>query len=297
MGKARVSIVVPTYNRKLDVLDCLASIRRLEQPDCEVVVVDNKSGDGTVEAIVREFPEVVLIQNETNLGVTGGRNAGARRAEGEYIFFLDHDTVVDKNVLAPLIEEMECDERIGAAGPVVYYAGDPERIWAAGTKISLISGKVSFGFSSVTDDSSLPRVIDAQILPTAFMVRRSVLHEAGDFDDMFFAGYEDSDFCFRVKKAGYRVVCVPGSKVWHKHGVKQQALPDVVADRGYYIARNRILFMRKHAGAGNFIVFVSIFQPLIMLYYTYKAWQSRRWDFLFDFWRGSFAGIYEAVSR
>jgi GT2 family glycosyltransferase len=291
MKSPKVSVVIPTFNSRPDVVECLASVQSLDYLNYEIIVVDNSSADDTVKAIKQEFADVRLIENSSNLGVTGGRNTGARRAGGEYIFFLDHDTVVAENALSELVAVMERDQAIGAAGPVVYYYEDNGRIWAAGTSINLTTGKISFNNSNAHAGSRSHGLFDVQVLPTAFLVRKRVFDEVGGFDDAFFAVYEDTDFCFRVREAGHRIVCHTRAKIWHKLRSGDRGATEDVLNRGYFVGRNRILFMRRHASPVSFIIFISIFQPLFMLYYAYKSLQLRRPDLMLDFWRGSFAGL------
>lgn len=287
----KVSIVIPTYNRKKDVLECLESLQSAKYPNYEIVVVDNGSIDGTAEAIKNHFPHIKLIMSPKNLGVTGGRNLGAKHSNGEYTLFLDHDTIVDKNMLSELVLVMQDDIEIGLAGPLIYYYEDPKRIWAAGTSISLFTGKVSFNMAGLIDVGQLEKVMNVQVLPTAFIMRREVIEKVGLFDETFFAVYEDTDFCYRVREAGYKVVCVSTARVWHKVSPDEHEQVLRVLERAYYVARNRVIFMRKHANPLNLVVFLLVFQPIYTAYYTAKVLQLDRLDCLREFWQGAFSGF------
>jgi hypothetical protein len=282
-----VSVVVPTYNRKKDVLDCLGSLQNLTYPHCEVIVVDNGSTDGTAEAVKQRFPTVKLVRSDKNLGAAGGRNLGAKHSMGEYIFFLDSDTVVDRNVLSELVHVMQSDPGIGVAGPILYYYDNPDDVWTAGSSVSFITGQNYFNQQSVGNN-----VIETQILPTAFMVKKC--HNFGLFDDVFFFLYEDSDFCVRVREAGCKVVCVPTAKVWHKLPSDKRESTEKWLQRGYYVARNKIIFMRKHTDPLYFIVFLSIY-PAYAIYYTMISLRFRRADCLLRFWAGIFSGLSFAM--
>jgi GT2 family glycosyltransferase len=289
-----VSVIIPTFNRKNDLLSCLNSIKDSTYTNLEIIVVDNASTDGTYDAVKETFPNVKLIRNEKNLGVTGGRNRGAIESKGDYLLFLDHDMVIDRQMIEELLKVLESDTSIGVAGPVIYYYDEPSKVWAAGTSIDILTGKVRFN----TFDSSEVNInepFDVQVLPAAFMVKRDVLHKVGLFDDVFFAVYEDTDFCFRIKEAGFRVVCVPKAKAWHKvpTDLKEQELH--VLSRSYYIARNRIIFMKKHAKPINFIVFLTLFVPIYAVYYTWRSLRHWKLRFISEYWKGLFDGIRHAL--
>ena len=291
----KVSIAIPTYNRKRDVLECLESLQKLSYPNYEIIVVDNASTDGTAEAIRQRFPGVKLIRSDRNLGVTGGRNLGIKHSNGEYIFFLDHDTIVDKNVLSELVAVMRDDGKIGLAGPIVYYYDDPKRLWAAGASVNLITGKVSFNAASQIDNGQLGKLMEVQVLPTAFLVRVEVIDRIGLFDDTYFATYEDTDFSFRIREAGYKVVCISTAKVWHKVPLNKRESVAAVLRRAYFVARNRIIFMKKHSPKADFIIFLTFFMPVYTIYYTLLALKYFQPRYAVNYWRGVLVGLKYVV--
>jgi hypothetical protein len=292
----RVSIVITTYNKKRDVLKCVRSLKELNYQNYEIIVVDNGSTDGTSEAIRQDFPDVKLITGDKNLGVTGGQNLGIKHSNGEYIFFFDHDLIASRNILSELVVVMQGDSDIGLAGPIIYYYGDPNRVWAAGTSIDLTTGKVSFNAVGQTDRGQFFRAMEVQVLPI-YMVRREVFNRIGLFDDIYFLVYEDTDFCIRAKRAGYRIVCVPEAKVWHMVPLDRRTDEIKLMSRTYYIARNRIIFMRKHAKPLNYVAFALLFLPIYLVYYSLKALAFKRMNSLLGYWRGVFSGLSTAVAR
>jgi len=289
----RVSIVIPTYNRRKDVLECLQSIRGLHYPNYEIIVVDNGSTDGTSHAIEKFFPEVTLVKSNRNLGVTGGRNLGARHSSGEYIFFLDHDTTVNGNVLVELMSVMQSNPKVGIAGPAIYYYSDPKRVWALGTSINMLSGRVSFNYEGKVDHGEFVKAMEVQVLPSAMLVKREVIDKVGLFDDIFFAVYEDTDFCFRVKKAGYKVSCVPTARVWHKMSPDKRRSVVGVLSRAHLVSRNRIIFMKKHSK--SFLAFTVFFLPVYLIYYSLHAFCVSRMDWLKGFVKGTVSGMAVAL--
>jgi len=285
-----VSVIIPTFNRKDDLLSCLISLKNSTYPDLEIIVVDNASTDGTYDAVKQIFPDVKIVRNERNLGVTGGRNRGAIESRGDYLLFLDHDMIVDRQMIEELLKVVMADPKIGIAGPIIYYYDEPSKVWAAGTFINMLTGKISFN-----DKATNTKCFEAQVIPAAIMVKREVLNKVGLFDGTFFATYEDTDFCFRVKKAGYKVVCVPEAKAWHKIPTDLKSQELRLLSRSYYIARNRIIFMKKHARLTNFLVFLILFMPIYAIYYTWRGLRYWKLHFIEEYWRGLFEGLRKTL--
>lgn len=289
MSLPKVSIVIPTYNRRNDVLECLQSLQRLRYPSYEIIVVDNDSTDGTSKAIERLFSKVRLVKSNKNLGVTGGRNLGARYSKSEYTLFLDHDTTVDENALIKLMGVMQSNPNVGIVGPAIYYYSDPKRVWAFGTSINMLTGRVSFNHEGEIDHGKFMKAMEVEVLPTAMLVKKEVIDKIGLFDDIFFAVYEDTDFCFRVKEAGYKVLCVPTAKVWHKVSPDKHKSTVGVLSRAYLVSRNRIIFMKKHSN--SFLAFIVFFLPVYVIYYSLHAFCLSRINWLKGFLKGTVSGI------
>ncbi|MEM3828974.1 MAG: glycosyltransferase family 2 protein [Conexivisphaerales archaeon] len=287
-----VSVIIPTFNRRNDLLHCLRSLTESSYKNMEIIVVDNGSTDDTSEAVKRHYPNVRLIDLDKNTGVTGGRNAGARVAKGDFILFLDHDMVVDKEMVGTLISFMLNDENIGAIGPVIYYFNEPTKIWAAGTSINILTGKVSFNTRETNE-----AYFEVQVLPAAIMVRREILQKIGLFDETFFAVYEDTDFCFRIREAGYKVMCVLRAKAWHKTPLDKKLRELHLLSRSYYIARNKIMFMKKHAKLLNFMIFLVIFIPVFAFYYTLISLKYFDINAIKEYYKGLFDGLSCGLSK
>jgi len=289
-----VSAVIPTFNRKDDLLECLRALSNSSYSNMEIVVVDNASTDGTSEAIQKLYPYVKLMKLERNTGVTGGRNAGARVAKGEFILFLDHDMIVDKQMVEELTKVIEADPSIGVAGPVIYYYDEPSKIWAAGTSISMTTGKVSFNTVN-PDESGLISPFEVQVLPAAILTRKELLFQIGFFNDEFFAVYEDTDFCLRARDVGYKVLCVPDAKAWHRTPIAGEKQEIHLLGRSYYLARNRIIFMKKHAKSSSFALFLISIVPVYATYYTWRSLSHGRVKFIKEYWRGLVDGFRDVL--
>lgn len=293
-----VSIITVTWNRKADLYRCLNSIKKIDYPNYEIIVVDNNSIDDTVKMIENEFIEVKLIKNEQNLGAAEGRNTGIKYAKGEFIFFLDSDNILHPNCLKELIEVISKDPSIGIVGPKMYYCDDVKRIWCTGVKINRITSKAIYRGYNEIDTGQYNHIVDVEHFPNAFLVRKSVIELVGHFDKMYFIMYEEADLCMKINNSGFRIVYVPYAKIWHnvplfgkksdilrRHGINSEK-------RAYLIARNRLIFMRKHASFYNYILFLFIFVPLFTLYYTLIIISSGKFIYLSSYLNGLSDGLF-----
>jgi len=249
--KPRVMIVVLNWNGLADTLACLASLAELDYPEREVVVVDNGSSDGSVKAIRERFPTVTVLENGENLGYTGGNNVGLRHAlaqRADYVLLLNNDTTVAPDFLRRLVDAAEADLQIALVGPTIYYYDRPAVIWSAGGAIDWQRGSTRMLGLNERDKGQFgrrPRAVDF-ITGCAMLVRRIVPERVGLLDERFFAYYEETEWCVRAVRAGYKIVHVPLARMWHKISLSAQTDSRSVH---YYMTRNRLLFL-KATGAG-----------------------------------------------
>lgn len=247
----RVVIVILNWNGMQFTLDCLESLGGLDYPTVEVMVVDNGSADKSVSAIRERFPAVTVLENGENLGFTGGNNVGLRYAlaqGADYGLLLNNDTEVAPDFLRRLVNAAEADTCIGMAGPTIYYYEQPDVIWSAGGSIDWRRGSTRMVGVNERDEGQMgtePRTVDF-VTGCAMLVRRSVMERVGLFDERFFAYYEETEWCVRAGRAGYKAVHVPLARIWHKISPSTRADSSMVH---YYMTRNRLLFL-KTTGAG-----------------------------------------------
>ena len=212
----RISVVVLSYNGKGYLEDCLRSVLAQSHPPYQLIVVDNASSDGSPELVRERFPQAELIRNHRNLGYAGGMNVGLREARGELIALLNQDTVVQENLLAELTRAFEMDVKIGIAGCKILLA-DGVTIQHAGGIIRYPQALPDhYGYGQL-DEGQYDQMREVDyVTGAALAVRKAVLKDVGYFDEAFFpAYYEDADFCFRAREAGYKIVYVPRAVVLH----------------------------------------------------------------------------------
>lgn len=139
-----VSVIIVTYNRKNDVIECIDSVLKCSYKFIEIIVVDNASSDGTAEELKRKYADKIrLIESDRNLYAGGGRNLGAKFANGEYLLFIDSDNVVDIDMIKNMIEGIRKnkDLSIGMNGPFNYCKSEPKRLCWLTNRISLLTSQ------------------------------------------------------------------------------------------------------------------------------------------------------------
>jgi GT2 family glycosyltransferase len=215
-----VYIVVLTWNGKADTLECLQSLQHLTYSNARILVVDNASEDGTANAVRSSFPATELLVNDSNLRFAQGNNVGLEhslRCGADYVLLLNNDTTVDPEFLTRLVEVTQNDRLVGIAGPKIYYYGNPNQIWSAGGKIDWWKGWVShIGIREIEKNQyDAPREVD-YVTGCCLLVKREVIDAIGMLDKKFYLYGEDVDWCIRAHQAGFKVVYVPSSHIWHK---------------------------------------------------------------------------------
>lgn len=215
---AECSVIIVTYNGLLEhTIPCLESIfRRTHGEDYEVVVVDNNSTDGTpayLTELASSEPRLKYVLNMANRGFAGGNNDGIRVATGKVIVLLNNDTRVSDGWLGTMRSALLADSSIGLLGPVSNAVGNEQRIYTGGLTPEeiLAEGRAWAEFSA--GDS----FVTARLGFFCVALRREVIERVGLLDEAYDLGfYEDDDYCLRVLKAGYRLVCREDVFVYHR---------------------------------------------------------------------------------
>ena len=250
-----VWIVVLNWNGLSDTLACLQSLQQLRYPERRIVVVDNGSTDGSVDALrnARSNSGFELIEAGRNLGYAGGNNLGIRHAldkGAEFILVLNNDTIVDRMLLDELMVSAERHPDAGCFGPWIFYMHDPDRLWFTRSDWSSeLSAFTAPGKGSLASELSGDTTRTDYVCGAALFFRAGVARQIGLLDERFFLVYEDSDWCFRARRAGFACLAVPSARVWHKIGTSfgSEASPL----RTYFSTRNKLLWAEKNATRGE----------------------------------------------
>jgi hypothetical protein len=251
----KVVAIVLTWNSKKDIIECLRSLKRLKYPNYEIIVVDNASTDGTPKALKSNFSDITLIRNKQNLGFGGGFNVGineAIRRKADYVACLNSDIILDEHFLMELVKAGELNEKIGGLCPIAYYYDQPNRINGAGGTVRIIHSKV-FGCGKL-DKGQYSKVEETGMLcGPALVLKMKALLNVGFLDTDYFYGPEDMDIALRLMRCGYKIIFVPGAKLWHKgRGATGGKITPLTV---YFSIRNHLLFAKKHAGKLELVIF------------------------------------------
>lgn len=199
----------------------LDTVLTMTYPNFKVLVVDNASTDGSVSLVREKYPDVILIENDENLGFGEGNNVGMRhalQAGADWVFLLNFDIEVDSQLLSELMAVAIADNRIGMLGPKIYFFNQPEVFWYAGGVVRFFTGEIAHRGLRETDHGQYDAIEDSDyITGCALLVRSEVLRDIGLFDPIYNPAYtEDADLSQRARLADYRLVYVPGGRLWHK---------------------------------------------------------------------------------
>jgi GT2 family glycosyltransferase len=262
-------------------------------------VVDNGSEGNDAQVLKERFGDYIhLIRNARNYGFAGGVNIGMKYAmdnsQPDYILLLNNDTVVDPMFLTEMVRVAEADSSIGIAGAKIYFYDEPTRLQSVWGRVNLWTGEpvqtprvIADRFQRKETDKeqydSL-RVAD-WVSGCCFLIKQSVMEHIGFLDEGYFYYWEETDYCFRARKAGYKTVYVPAAKVWHKLA---RSANRVTGFTRYYTARNQFRFMKKHATRWQYCFF-------LIYFFCFYLWLSTAYNIVFHRNLISVTGYYRGV--
>lgn len=222
MNNLTISIV--NYNAGEYLVGCLRSLEKVQsETNFEVVIVDNASTDQSAKVAQEKFPKVIFLYNKQNVGFGRAHNQTLKKSKTEYLLILNPDVEVGAEVLRRSLEYMEKNYNVGALSPkIVFQNGKTDLAahrgfptpWAS---LLYFLGNDSF-YHLTGKNTETVHEVDA-ITGAFFLTRKRVLEEVGYFDEDYFMYGEDIDLCFRIKKAGYKVIYFPATEVIHYKGI------------------------------------------------------------------------------
>lgn len=277
--------VVLNWNRREDTLACIASLLQSSYEAMRVLVCDNGSTDDTPAAVRAVFPGVEVLELERNLGFAAGMNAGIRHAlaaGAEQVLLMNNDTTVDRLMVERLVAHTSRD--VGLVAPLIFYASQPDLIWSAGGRRSRWTLEQTHTMRGQRDRPDWPLVIERDFVPgCAMLLSRAMLEVVGLFDERFFMYYEDSDLCLRIQRVGFRLLLVPGARMWHKVATSSGGA-DSAAER-YHMARSSVLFFRKYVGQWRWAI-VAPYRLGSAVKTIVRLWTRGRGIAARAYWRG-----------
>lgn len=244
-----VYIIILNWNGLKDTLECLESINKINYPNFDVIVADNGSSDGSIEAIRSKFPDLELLDNGSNLGFAEGNNRAIEqvlKTKAEYVLVLNNDTIVDQDILSALVKGAELIQDGGIFGPKMYHYDEKNTIWYAGGYWDPKTLSFEERGAGMQDEGQFNDLSETEwVVGCAMFIRTAVFKKVGLLEAKFFLNNEEIDFCSRTKHAGYSCVFVPDAKLWHKISVSFGGENSPMKE--YFITRNRLLWTRRNA--------------------------------------------------
>ena len=246
----------------------MSSLVKLNYYPREIILVDNGSIDDSVEFVKKNYPEVIIVKNKTNLGFAEGNNIGIRKAQGEYILFLNNDTKVKSDFLNQLVEELEPYPDVAAVQSKILLIEEPELLDSIGSYLTWSGFLTHFGYRE-KDSKSLNRKREIfSAMGACILLKKEVLNKIGLFDKDFFAYFEETDLCWRVWLAGYKILYIPKSVIYHQKGATASLMANSFVI--YHSFKNRICSLIKNLEARNLVWILPIhllFCNLVILKY------------------------------
>lgn len=269
-----LSIIIVNWNIKQALKDCLESIRKnVCGISYEIIIVDNNSSDGSVEMIQEEYPTVILIKNNQNIGYGRANNQGIRKAKGKYVLILNPDTIVLPGSIEKMYGLLEEKPEVGACGPLVldsnYQRSHPviydPTIWELFGKDTFLRKMLPKLCSPLYPQPTERRKVE-RLSGCCFLARKSALLAVGLFDEKIFLFYDEADLFFRLRKKGWVIYYLPELSMVHLHGKSMSLFSPFYKE--LFIRKSSLIYFRNRYGLIPSILFRSF---LILSYLLYAV--------------------------
>jgi hypothetical protein len=265
---ASVSVVIVNHDGGQQILACLAALEHSLGREAEIIVVDNASIDGSVDAIARRFPHCHLVRSPSNEGFGAGNNLGWLAAHGEYLVFLNPDTLPEAGWLEGLLKPLIADASLGATTARIVLADRPDLLNTGGTEVHVSGLSLCRGMGRAANEFDTATEV-AAFSGAAFAMRREVYEMLGGFDEAFFLYMEDTDLSLRLRLAGLRITYIPESVVRHDYTL------DFTARKTFYQERNRYLMLLKAFRWGTLLALLPALLLAEVVTWGFVLWGDR----------------------
>lgn len=236
-----VAIIILNWNGLHHTVHCVNSLIQDINRECRIIVVDNGSSNNEAEVLKKVFKnKVYVLEEKNNKGFTGGVNEGinfALKFKSDYYLLLNNDTEVTSGFIEALIETSLLDENNGIVGPQIFDFHNR-------TKNIFAGGKINWLLARPYHETNLMKLKENQFITgCSMLIKREVVEKIGSLDSDFFAYFEDAAYCLRARKAGFKCVLSPNSKIYHIEAASSGGTSPL---KTYLMSRNRIIFAKKY---------------------------------------------------
>jgi GT2 family glycosyltransferase len=224
MSSPKVSVIIVNYNGKMLLEKCLESLFKVNYDNFEVILVDNNSTDETVEFVTKNYPSIILIKLDSNKGFAEPNNIAAKIAKGDFLLFLNNDTIVTPNFITELLSVFTSNSNIAICQSLLLKPDG--QLDSSGDFID----RLGVVYNSTSTIDSIREISSAR--GASMIIRKKIFKELHGFDEKFFVSFEDVDLGWRTWIRGYKVVINPKSIVYHYGGKTQKTMNEEIAFHG-----------------------------------------------------------------
>jgi hypothetical protein len=285
-----IGVVTVTFNSQSVLAGFIDSILKQSHLKFILYIIDNASSDATLK-VLSEYndPRIVLISNQTNVGVAEGNNIGIRAALKDgcgAVLLINNDTVFEPNLISKLangLREHNCEMAV----PKILYFDDPEMIWCAGGYFNALRGTGSHFGLGRKDDGQFDITRAVGYSPTCCMlIKREVFDRVGLMDSSYFLYFDDTDFCLRAYRSGVKLWYLPSARLLHKVSSLTGGTSMFTIR---YITRNHIYYLLKHYPRWQiFLYFPAFYIYILGKYFFFLRRPELFWTAQKAFWEGIF---------
>jgi len=289
MNPFDISIIIVNWNTRDVLRNCLRSVfEQTKDISFEVIVIDNASSDGSADMVKREFPGVRLIENTKNLGFAAANNQGMKIAKGRYVLLLNPDTIVLDRAIEKTIAFADSHPEAAVVGccvlnpdqtlqPTCFMFPSLLNMLLSTIYLNKLFSKSRFFGRERMTWWNRTNVRDVDVVTGCFMlVRKSAIEQIGLMDERFFVYGEETDWCYRFKQAGWRILFTPNAHIIHLSGASSE---QIKSEMVLQLRASILLFLKKHKGRFSYglaCLFVGLFFLLRVFFWLVRAIVSKR---------------------
>lgn len=284
-----VYTIILNYNNYSDTIETIESVLSLEYDANFVLLVENSSDKTIIQKIRTQFPDLAIIENKKNLGYAGGNNIGIQKAIAsgtDYIFLLNNDVRLEKDVLKKCVSAMEKSPGCGACQPIIVTFENEKIIWSAGTQLYFGYPRLYLKETKLQKNGIITSPFG--LVGCAILFRRTAFQQTGLFDESLFLLHEETDWCIRAKQMNFSLLIISNAIVNHKISTTIGMFSKIYL---YYIGRNWLLVGKKNFSFFCYL-YILLTEFLIRFpYYLYHVTKKGQIGMIKFYLKGIFDGI------
>ena len=289
----KLALLTLSYNDAHHILELLESLKSSSYKDFDYLIFDNDSKQSEAKEELKKSTDVKFIQNDKNLGFTGGVNKALEYVNSKYVLLLNSDIILEEDTIKKLLDTIESDEKIAFVSAGIYDYNNKDKIASFGGKMNFFTG---VGIPVRTRKNGIRELQYGEYTDACCLIfNKKIFEELGRYDEKYFMYVETEDVEFKAMRNGYKVLIIPEAKVWHKvygsnSGKKSRRAV-------YHLTRNRFLFIRKHVSTLQYSLFLILNLFFILPVQFLLFVKRNQTDLLSAFFIGIYDGLRQKHDR